>query len=100
MQSMSSGGRGFMLRALLASLDGVSPEEFVEQELRRMKCGFCRDGIPRDPDGQHHILGVSIPCGAAQLCVHRDPPTAVGERGDNQSVQSPKQSPQPGTAGR
>lgn len=57
----------FVRQVVRAIVEGQSPEEFAEQVLRRMSCPFCRDGLmPLDEDGNHTLLGISVPCGAVQ----------------------------------
>jgi hypothetical protein len=57
-------GKGFLVRLIMARVTGQSPEDFAEQELKLMTCDWCADGWPVT-DGQHHILGVVVPCDAA-----------------------------------
>jgi hypothetical protein len=59
----SSKSKGFLARLLAGAIAGQSPEDFAEQEYRRMTCAWCADGWPV-ADGQHHILGVVVPCDA------------------------------------
>ena len=58
------GGRAFLARILVATLAGLTPEEFAEQEVRAIKCRWCREGWPA-VRGQHNIRGVNVRCDAA-----------------------------------
>ena len=65
MQSMRSRGTAgtFLSRILVATLAGLTPQEFAEQEVRALQCKWCRDGLPAS-NGQHDILGIIVPCDA------------------------------------
>ena len=67
MQSMRSRDAAgtFLSRILVATLAGLTPQEFAEQELRGLRCKWCRDGLLAS-NGQHDILGVIVPCDATQ----------------------------------
>ena len=67
----NAGGRGFLARVVIGAIVGQSPEDFAEQELRRMRCKWCADGWPV-VDGQHDILGVIIPCDAVTRAVGQE----------------------------
>jgi hypothetical protein len=56
--------RGFLTRLIIAATAGQS-QEFAKQEYRIMRCRYCEIGTPLGEDGQHHLLGVDIPCDAA-----------------------------------
>ena len=61
----------FLVRCLVAHLTGISEEEFVEQEMRLLRCVFCRQGLPL-VDGMHKIDNLTMPCEAEQVEVQRD----------------------------
>jgi hypothetical protein len=50
-------GKNFILRAFLAAVVGVTPEEFAEDEIRRSKCWGCFRDFPIDSQGYHYIPG-------------------------------------------
>ena len=52
----------FLARILAAQASGMSSSEFVAQEIRSMQCEYCRRKVPIGPDGDHVLLGVSVPC--------------------------------------
>lgn len=58
----------FLARLVLHVLSGGDKEEFVDQELRMMRCTLCREGYMPEQAGDgtwvHNILGVVIPCDA------------------------------------
>lgn len=67
MMRMRNNGAAFVRQVVQAIVEGQSPEEFAEQALRRMNCPLCRDGLmPLDEDGNHTLLGITVPCGAVQ----------------------------------
>jgi hypothetical protein len=58
--------KAFLGRILIGAVTGQSPQEFAEQEVRRMRCGWCAIGWPLE-DGQHVLPGgLTVPCGAEQ----------------------------------
>jgi len=56
-------GNGLLIRALIANLSGMSPDEFAEIEVRRMQCEWCRSGWPLS-NGEHDLMGIKMPCEA------------------------------------
>ena len=58
--------KGFLVRLIVAQVSGQTAEDFAAQELRIMHCKWCANNIPFGEDGQHHLLGLDIPCDAAQ----------------------------------
>ena len=54
----------FMAGLLVGAIQGQTPADFAEQEVRCLKCGFCRDGWPLRDDGQHELFGAVVPCEA------------------------------------
>jgi len=59
----STRSKGFLARLIVGVATGQSPEDFAEQEFRRMTCDWCADGWPV-ADGQHNVIGVIVPCEA------------------------------------
>jgi len=59
------GARSFLARLIVALATDQDKDEFVSQELRRLRCDFCAEGFPTNGDGNHDVLGVVIPCNAA-----------------------------------
>jgi len=51
-----------LLRALIAHITNTPKEEFVENEMRLMTCEWCKLNMPLDEDGNHDVLGLTIPC--------------------------------------
>jgi len=55
-------GKRFLVRALLASIEGVSPEEFAENEIRRRSCEWCAMGLSVNEERNHTLCGLVMPC--------------------------------------
>jgi hypothetical protein len=69
---MSNGkSRSFLARLILAGVSGQSPEDFAEQEYKRLACEWCADGWPV-ADGQHNVIGVIVPCEALAEALGRE----------------------------
>ena len=66
MESMSSryAAKEFLARIIVARVIGQSEDEFAAQEMRRLRCPWCREGWPPNAQGQHELLGVVMQCDA------------------------------------
>lgn len=62
----------FAIRLILSALEQESPNDFAEREIRRMRCEWCKIGLPIE-DGIHKFFGLEIKCDAFDEFMHNRP---------------------------